>query len=348
MRAASHIIKEGVACMLQCMWVPDLFRRLNRGKLLTVAYHGVTRRNFNPPVWTQLSVEQFSGHLAFLKEHYRPVSLTEVNQAIAGQRDLPERAVLVTFDDGLRNNYTNAFPLLVEFGIPAAIFLPVEMIGSDWIFWFDELYLILQSALFERGGAVSRPGGGLVSGGDCSTFWESYRTFAEDLKHAGDARRGEVLGELRRRYPLDGRPCLEDFGLLDWDHVAEMERSGLVEFGVHTATHRILSELAVGEWEREILAPKKCLEERLGHEVASFSFPNGRPGVDLFPAHLDYLREAGFVSSYTMQEVLFSPGTDDPQLIGRVNVGADITAELDFFTLNAAGFNHWCRGLLSR
>jgi peptidoglycan/xylan/chitin deacetylase (PgdA/CDA1 family) len=125
--------------------------------------------------------------------------------------------------------------------------------------------------------------------------------------------------------------------LLDWEEVRTMQRSKLVEFGVHTATHRILSELKQEEWEREIVAPKRVLERELSTEAATFCFPNGRPLVDFRPEHLDYLRDAGYVCAFTTESALFDLHGGDPMSIGRVAAGNDSTSETDYFRLSTSG-----------
>ena len=63
-----------------------------------------------------LDTELFKGQLAFLKYHYRFVTMEQVIEALAGGAELPEKAVLLTFDDAYNDHYTNVFPLLDELG----------------------------------------------------------------------------------------------------------------------------------------------------------------------------------------------------------------------------------------
>jgi peptidoglycan/xylan/chitin deacetylase (PgdA/CDA1 family) len=75
---------------------------------------------------------RFASHMRALgKNGYVPVSLGQVHHHLTGGRKLPERAVAVTFDDGFADNYTDAFPVLQRFQIPAAIFLTVSTLGAE-------------------------------------------------------------------------------------------------------------------------------------------------------------------------------------------------------------------------
>ncbi len=311
------------------------FRRINRGKLLVVMYHGVTTSVYGP-VWTQLPVDLFKRQLEFLRDKYALISLSEVVGALRNKNRLPDRAALITFDDGLQNNYTVAFPVLRELGVPAAVYLTVDYIGTPEILWVDELYLLLSQAAL-RGADPELTDGVAQRHFHAGRTWACYQVLVESLKRLGSAQRVEEMNRLRSLQPAGLPACHHDFRLLNWDEVRVMHRSRLVEFGVHTATHRILSELGEGEWEREIVSPKDRLERELGTEAATFCFPNGRPGIDFGPEHLDYLRKVGYVCAFTTENALFDPKGGDPMSIGRVPAGNDGTSQYDYFRLNISG-----------
>lgn len=324
-----------------------VFRRLNKNKLLVVMYHGVTQSDYDPPVWTQLPVSVFRRQLEFLRKNYSFVTLSEVVDAIRNRCPLPERAALITFDDGYRNNYGVAFPLLRELGVPAAIFLTVDYIGSDEILWFDELYFLLQEAARRRIrlDLPVRPAREKLQAG---RVWDCYEILAETLKRSGAETRTVEMERLRASVPLDKKPGLmNDFGMMSWDELREMQRSELIEFGVHTATHRILSELEEKEWEREILLPRVKLEQELETEIASFCFPNGRPLIDFSQEHRDYLLKSGYSCAFSTQNGIFDLRCDDRMAIGRIPAGNDPTSEPDYFALNTSGALRFAKNGLS-
>jgi peptidoglycan/xylan/chitin deacetylase (PgdA/CDA1 family) len=72
----------------------------------------------------------FGEQMALLVERYRVVSLDDVQAHLDGVAALPPRAVLVTFDDGYRDNLVEALPLLERFGLPAVVFVPVDFVGG--------------------------------------------------------------------------------------------------------------------------------------------------------------------------------------------------------------------------
>ena len=58
----------------------------------------------------------------------------------AGNGDVPDNAFVVTFDDGYKDNFSNAFPILKQLSIPASIFLATDVVGSEKALWHDRVF----------------------------------------------------------------------------------------------------------------------------------------------------------------------------------------------------------------
>jgi peptidoglycan/xylan/chitin deacetylase (PgdA/CDA1 family) len=75
--------------------------------------------------------EQFSNQMEYLSAHaYRVIDLEEFRRALVTGQTLLAQSVVLTFDDGFADNYTQAYPILQRFGFPATIFLTVGFIGT--------------------------------------------------------------------------------------------------------------------------------------------------------------------------------------------------------------------------
>ena len=84
---------------------------------------------------TDLSVEpdNFRAQMAYLAQNgYTPIDFYTLSRAITNHQPLPPRPVLLTFDDGYLDNYTNAFPVLQEFGFTATMFVVTEFIDNGY------------------------------------------------------------------------------------------------------------------------------------------------------------------------------------------------------------------------
>ena len=294
-------MKKLFSRLLNCCRVDTFFRMLNKKRLLIIAYHSICHSDDGPPLFTHLPVDVFERQLQFFKKHYNVISLNELIVCLKEKQAFPERAVLFTFDDGFMNNYKYAFPLLKKYNLPAAIFLTVDYIGTEKLLWFDELYLLTKQALESDSGVIENIFG---RNGLPDNITELYPFLSEKLKRLTYEECQNKISSFRSRIDPDFDLVGKKFRLLDWDQVHEMKDSGLIEFGVHTATHRILSELPTDEWEREIVDPKAKLSKILDCEISSFCYPNGIPDVDFTKDHEDYLSKAGYVCAFSMEEWL--------------------------------------------
>ncbi len=299
-------------------------------------YHGVSKRNYVPRVYTQFPADLFRRQMEFIKSHYTPVSLSRLIEALSSGKPLPERAALITFDDGLKNNYDVAFPILMEMEIPAAIFLTVDFIGSRNILWVDELFLILREAS-AKGVALQMSDASAQEYYQADEIWKSYQVLAGTFKQLGLSVRNAEIDRLRKQMPVDYHPFLDDFGLLDWNEIKTMHRSGFIEYGVHTATHRILTELNEQEWKREIIDPKIRLETEIGAKISAFCYPNGRPDLDFQSKHIDFLRESGYLCSFSTEDTLVNLKSVEPMNIGRIPSRNDDSAYMNYFRMSASG-----------
>jgi peptidoglycan/xylan/chitin deacetylase (PgdA/CDA1 family) len=99
----------------------------NSGTLRVLMYHRVNRRRIDPYT---ISPHRLQRHLALLVARYEVVSPGVVLRSIEGRSPLPDRAVLLTFDDAYLDHYENAYPMLRDMGLQAVLFVPTDHIGD--------------------------------------------------------------------------------------------------------------------------------------------------------------------------------------------------------------------------
>lgn len=105
---------------------------LSKKKLVVLMYHHIGPVTDEKEREYFISAEMFEKQIKLIKEKgYQALKLEEVEEAYIQQKDLPEKSVLITLDDGWLDNYTYAFPLAKKYNIPIAIFLSSALIGLD-------------------------------------------------------------------------------------------------------------------------------------------------------------------------------------------------------------------------
>ena len=301
----------------------SLRRRFASPSALILMYHGVSAspENRENGAFKHVFIGDFEEQVRFFCRHYTPVSLGELVSRLQTET-LRGDEVVLTFDDGYRNNFLQAFPVLRKYEVPATVFLATDYIGTDRWLWLDEIEWMLRQS--------PRPELRLDAIGhtyDLGT--PAHRTAAigalkEALKLDTPGAAEEVLGELRAKAAVPPTPPFGDFAFLSWTEVREMSRQG-VEFGAHGRSHRILTQIPTEEARREILQSKSIIEQQIEQPVRYFGYPNGKAGD--FSETIQSICRPTFMCA--VSAVCGRVGTAHPDLFAlpRISVSADLTLD---------------------
>lgn len=97
-----------------------------------------------------VSPASFEAQMAWLVRHgYRVVRLADLTGFLAGQRPMPQRAVVLTFDDGYESFYRHAFPVLKKYGLPATVFVYTDFLGGGDALTWPQMQEMLASGLVD-------------------------------------------------------------------------------------------------------------------------------------------------------------------------------------------------------
>ena len=252
-------LKESIVDMLVACRGDHIFRYFNKKHLNILMYHAVNVPGKCPPLFNHITTSTFRLHLIFLKKYYTLISLETLLTCLQEDIPFPDNALMITFDDGYQNNYRAAFPLLKEFNIPATIFLTVDFIGTNKLLWFDDLYLYLEDYI-DSGQPLRHIEEIFSFSKLTSNLIVLYSAISSKLKSVSNEKRSQLIADLKSTHASHRCKFLsERFEMLQWEQVKEMSSSGLIDFGVHTATHKIVSALTPEKWEQEIAKPKRIL-----------------------------------------------------------------------------------------
>jgi len=94
-----------------------------------LVYHRIDDKNDTPDI--TVSSKKFKNQMLYLKKNFNIFSLDELIDMYKNNRQLKGDVVAITFDDGYKDNYINAYPVLKEYDIPATIFLVTSLIDND-------------------------------------------------------------------------------------------------------------------------------------------------------------------------------------------------------------------------
>ena len=257
-----------------------------------LTYHRVNDEN--DQFFPAMPVSVFQSQMEHLSECYLVLPLEEMAKRIEDD-DIPDNAVVITFDDGYRDNYTQAFPILRRLLIPATIFLATGVIGTNGVLWHDRVFsafrLTKKTALI---GFFERP-----SNVELSSQEDKLRAQTRVLKFLRGLHERERDVQICRLLEClaVGSDVEQERIMLNWEEVSHMRREG-ISFGSHTVTHPILSRLSQEEVEKQVALSSEAIERHACVRPRTFAYPNGTR-EDFTETTKHVLKEAGYLCAVT-------------------------------------------------
>ena len=274
-----------------------VFHRIYTGIGSCLLYHRVTNESKvpvsqNPSINITLPVTEFEQQIAYISKHHNCVALPEAVEMLS-EGTLSTGTIVVTFDDGYRDNLLQALPVLERHGVPATIFVTTGLIDGTCVPWWYE-----QEALLKSFDSLE------VSWKGRSLAWK-LETPAQKFAAIRE------LNSLFREMNIDDQNafmekirklCPSKFTFesefLSWDELIKLDRHPLITIGAHTKNHSVLSRSTPLELCEELAGGKEILKKRLGHSVDHLAYPFGGSS-EVGPREFEAAREAGFRSAFT-------------------------------------------------
>jgi peptidoglycan/xylan/chitin deacetylase (PgdA/CDA1 family) len=259
------------------------------------------------------TVEAFDRQCAFLARELEVVGLDDFDACLRR----PGRHVMLTFDDGYRDNYELAFPILQRHRLPATFFLATGFIDRPRLAWWDEIAWMARHARVEALPPGTWSGEPLPL--DPANLDGSIRSLLRHYKGLPTADTPAFLDEIARltragRFAGDAKALW-----MTWDMIRELREAGM-SIGAHTVDHPLLARLPVESQAAEIARSRDRIAEELGETPRAFAYPVGKPGT--FTADTQrLLAEQGFQCGFAFSGGYLASSQFDRFAISRAHVG---------------------------
>jgi peptidoglycan/xylan/chitin deacetylase (PgdA/CDA1 family) len=258
------------------------------------------------------SRQAFQAQMEMLAKKFRPVPLEQVGRFIRGEGELPQRAVVVTFDDGYTDNYEMAMPILGRVGIPATFYVTVDCIENRRLPWPSRLRFSFRKTAKKTWPDESGTVWNLESDqGREQTYLATCDRVCQLAGVALENVVSRIEEQLDARLPDDGGRLM-----MTWEQVRGLSRNGHI-VGSHTMTHPNLAFLSVEDARWELVQSKIQMEQHLAARVEHFSYPCPA----LFPNWTEQTtaesRKAGYETAVTTSNGL-ARKQDNPLCLKRV------------------------------
>lgn len=260
-------------CWLKLLWI----RVFGSRKLRILAYHRVI--DIDPENFyfaddvVDATTSDFDKQMRFVSRYFNVITFSDLAE-YQNKGRFPKNILIITFDDGYRDNYTNAYPILRRYGLPATIFLATGYIETNNLFWWDRLAYIIKKTT-KKEVAISINGQNYKN--ELSTYGERLQAIMDITSLLKKVRNDEIedtLIQLESSLSVTVNSSIAKDLMLSWDDIKKMSQNG-IEFGAHTEWHPILTNLSLDEVKNEILSSKKEIERRISKGVKVFAHPSG-------------------------------------------------------------------------
>lgn len=213
------------------------------------------------------SAEKLESHLRYLQDAFTIISLDTLIDKVDSQTKADGRYLLVTFDDGYKDNYELAYPILKSLNIPAVFFIATGLIENTELPWWDKVAYLIQSSHVQN---IKLP-----NWKEAVEFTGNRQIFIRLILNQIKACATPVSKQIEELEDFVGRAsAYPDAEFMTWDNIIELSKNGM-DIGAHSHSHDILAKLEDEEMLFELSHSKAILEARLRKPVRAFSYPVG-------------------------------------------------------------------------
>jgi peptidoglycan/xylan/chitin deacetylase (PgdA/CDA1 family) len=295
--------------------------------LLVLNYHRIgscAHNRFDDGVFSATE-DDFRDQVRYLRTNFEILGQNDLLRVADRGFALKRAAVVITFDDGYRDNHEVAFPVLRELGVPAFFFIPTEYIDRPRLPWWDRIAFVLKATSVDRL-RLDEP-----------AFLEldlrqierehAIRQVLRLYKTGGSFDEEAFFVELEERAEVAvDAPALGRELFMGWDHVRQLRAAGM-GIGSHTHSHRILGYLSNDEQHDELATSKSRLEHILAEPVETIAYPVG--STQAFSELTKSLAsDVGYRAGFSHYGGINRPGRTDRFDIQRIALDASVTFPL--------------------
>lgn len=273
----------------------------------------------------------FRQQIEFMKNNFNIVTMEHVIDAVEGKSELPEKALLLTFDDGYIDNYTVALPVLEEFGVQGSFFIPGKTLAAQRLLDVNKIHYILARAdINELLGDVKKEMDYYRGHEyDYALTEELFSQYAEanrfDCKETifvkrmlqavlPEKLRNTISSNLFEKYVGISEEQLVYELYMTEEQIRTMKRHGMF-IGIHGYDHYWLGSLSPEQMREDINMALETLDEFIDRKHWVMNYPYGNYNHDV----LDYIRSQGACIGFTTDVRVAEIGKDNALELPRLD-----------------------------
>jgi peptidoglycan/xylan/chitin deacetylase (PgdA/CDA1 family) len=249
----------------------DAFRNTSGARI--IMYHGIDlieNKSFNGRF---IGIKNFEAQIRYFKKHFNVISLSDY---ASGNYKKDRFTIAITFDDGYRNNFKYAFPILEKYQVPASFYITGLNAAGENIVWAD--FVDIATSFISRDVEINnvlyeKVDGRLYNIDSGQSLYDVVRSDSRGGYHLKQRIMQDLLAVIK---DFRNTPELKDYWeLMTDDEIRLMSASKYVEIGSHGFYHNDLAPLSHETAMDEIKLSKKYLENIIQKDLYSIAYPTG-------------------------------------------------------------------------
>lgn len=288
-------VKAGVASPI--VW--PLFAKLLPPAIVVLAYHRVSVAD-DP--FRHVDVSEFRSQMEWLRRHCTIIDPLELPPWLEFRTASARLPVLITFDDGYRDYYEHAFPVLKAFDIPAVNFVATKFIDDGELFWWDVVDLACKRTPLTE---VALPWTERrFAARTAAHRMAIYRECQQHLKQLAEADKQAMLPVLLAALQVSVDTLGIDRQVMTWDQIRQTRP--LTTYGGHLHSHPLVSRISVASLETELAVSHDRMTRELGDRPRLFAYPDG----DMTDEAKAAVQRHGYETAFGITTGFVRPGAD--------------------------------------
>lgn len=268
-----------LAPIITATGIHNVFARYYGGMGHVLMFHRIVPESKSKRVHNHLSLEITPEHLEqvinfFINKNYVFLSLDQLYEGYSSGTFPDKKYVVITFDDGYKDNLELAYPIFKKYDIPFTVYITTGIPNKTAILW----WYILENMILKKN--------------EVQFIWNEKKYYYHTRTSVEKEKAFELIQNfIHQNFNLDD--YLELFGAvfkdfqsdltlnslnlgMNWDEIRRLNEDPLVTIGAHTVNHYNLSKLSQKNLRSEILESKIELEKQLGQPIMHFAYPYGK------------------------------------------------------------------------
>jgi peptidoglycan/xylan/chitin deacetylase (PgdA/CDA1 family) len=244
------------------------------------------------PAMISATPGDFARQMQYLSNNYNVISMKDLIATAETSADLPERPVLITFDDAYHDFIEYAWPVLKRLRLPATVFVSTAYAAKpEEPFWWDKISNAFWNTSREKIDMAPLGPLMLTNTAERRKNLKKVKNYLKTLDH------NIAMSRVDELYSYLKGNRMEIKVSLDWDELRQLHSQGIT-LCAHTRTHPILSRISAEDARKEIIGSQKDLEREIGDVLPIFCYPNG----DYNDLIIQILKDAGFIMAFSTKD----------------------------------------------